>query len=180
MLFSLVLIVGTISSPFSIIMRWTVTPRFAAYTLPSLVCAARIAVEERNIRMIALMPMVFVGRHLLFGAGALIGAVLALIALLGRPLRAAAGHSTYIRTLKANSTHRHVLSRADHPVAAADGSGCCGLARFETTHPPHAGADRTGRPPIPNRQLPCHVFRPRSIRTSITSGGDTHITRLAR
>jgi succinoglycan biosynthesis protein ExoA len=80
MLFALVLITGMAVAPFSTTIRWTIALVLAVYLMVAFICAARIATEERDLRMLALMPVVFFGRHLLFGVGALIGAVRALMA----------------------------------------------------------------------------------------------------
>jgi hypothetical protein len=42
-------------------MSWTVTLVFAAYLLLALMYAAKIAVEERDIRMVVIMPRCSLG-----------------------------------------------------------------------------------------------------------------------
>jgi len=79
MFFTLAVVVGMVGSALSMLMSWAVTLVVVLYLCVALACAAQVAVEELDLRMVALMPLVFFGRHLLFGAGALIGAVRALV-----------------------------------------------------------------------------------------------------
>ncbi|MBV8055072.1 MAG: glycosyltransferase family 2 protein [Deltaproteobacteria bacterium] len=73
MLFAIAMIAGTIIAPLSLAVGWALAALTGIYLIIMVTCVTQVATQQRDAKMLLVMPALFLCRHLLFGIGEAVG-----------------------------------------------------------------------------------------------------------